>query len=612
LRCRKDGTCSRRTWRFSERVALGSGTCSQRKGWHLFRGPGEKGGTCSAPLDHVHLVPEAAVAEETAGAVFLLLGEGTGRKGWNLFLHLLSERSAMITTCRPNMMSTIYANDAMNLVRISDELRLFCMPMNLLVVFLLAGSYATLLKTHPVESENERRFLWLAMVGWFGNLSYIIVEIVKYRLDPLHSAHPTQLVTILNSVALSLSTIASVCFLHAAMSFLRYSSHSVANLCWLGVILAISTFLPVSQNTSYLWVLVPNVAFNAAAIIFLARAVWSLTMPILGVGQPSVTKRLVYPLRAYAAIQLAYLLLWIPAEKSTPPMRLAVNSVAGAVGFSLAFLCKLVHLSGVVGYSSVRTNRLQRLDLEEKTIRSQQRFISEMVHELNTPAAELNLQLDRLQSAVLTKESVREEAKSVREVMARLLSIIYGAYDLVSDGSKSKKVLATSSNHNVNNVLQSAILSLKATLHEQGNDSYLPINTQLSLKPIVNVRRAELMQVFINVLKNAHEALGESGSIRVRTQRLRVLESPGKFNVVITISDTGSGISQQNLSRVTEDGFSTKGGPGRGHGLAICKRYVEQGYGGKFEISSPIQGGRGTSVKITLPASVEDLLTREE
>jgi signal transduction histidine kinase len=493
-----------------------------------------------------------------------------------------------------------------DLVGLANEARLFFMPMNLLVVLLLAGSYRTLLSTHAVGPRGALRFLHLMTIGWLGNLSYLLVEAAKYRLT-LSSTLTTgssvvsviPAVSVLNSLALSLSTLASLLFIEASLELQAKFSNFKGLLRLLGISLAILPFLPLQEIVWYLLILVPNVLYNAAALILLARAVDDLTYPILGVGFQGVSMRIVLPLRLYAFLQLAYLLLWIPNAFGSINSQ-AVSSIAGAAGFAFAFAFKLIHLTGIVGYSAVRTIRLQRLGLEERTLQSQKRLISAMVHELKTPAAELNLQLDSLQSAALARQGVKEEINGVREIMTRLLSIVHGAYDLVN-GNSERRTLDRPSTHNANNILQSAILSIKATLQAQRPEAYVTIETQLSQKPFVRFRRSELMQVFINVIKNAYDAMPSGGLIRVKTRRLRSTEDvPTK--IVITITDTGEGIPLANLARVKEDGFTTRASQndGRGHGLFISNSLVEAN-GGMLEIDSPASQSGGTTVRITLP-----------
>ena len=100
-------------------------------------------------------------------------------------------------------------------------------------------------------------------------------------------------------------------------------------------------------------------------------------------------------------------------------------------------------------------------------------------------------------------------------------------------------------------------------------------------------------EVFYELTKNALDALPHGGKIRIE---VTVKEN----SVVITFSDTGEGIKEEDLLRIFEEGFTTKLG-GTGKGLGIVKKYFEEILKGKFEVTSKV--GKGTTFTITLPQS---------
>jgi len=111
--------------------------------------------------------------------------------------------------------------------------------------------------------------------------------------------------------------------------------------------------------------------------------------------------------------------------------------------------------------------------------------------------------------------------------------------------------------------------------------------------PPVDCYANQLNQVFLNMLVNAAHAINGPGEITIRT-RVRAADT-----VTVEISDTGSGIAPENVPKIFNPGFTTKGvGVGTGLGLAICFRIVEN-HRGKIEVDSTV--GRGTTFRITLP-----------
>jgi len=102
----------------------------------------------------------------------------------------------------------------------------------------------------------------------------------------------------------------------------------------------------------------------------------------------------------------------------------------------------------------------------------------------------------------------------------------------------------------------------------------------------------QLHQVLLNVLTNAVHAISEYGLIKIRTNN-------DDNNLIISVKDNGSGISEENLSKVFDPFFTTKD-PGRGTGLgmSISLKIIKE-HNGKIEFKSKVN--KGTEVIITLP-----------
>ncbi|MCL4298458.1 MAG: response regulator [Anaerolineae bacterium] len=100
----------------------------------------------------------------------------------------------------------------------------------------------------------------------------------------------------------------------------------------------------------------------------------------------------------------------------------------------------------------------------------------------------------------------------------------------------------------------------------------------------------QMKQMFMNLFKNAGEAMPEGGTLTVHTQRVGEM-------VRVKISDTGTGIAMENLDRIFDLYFTTKEN-GFGVGLYIVKSVVER-HGGTISVVSEI--GRGTTFTLYLP-----------
>jgi signal transduction histidine kinase len=97
--------------------------------------------------------------------------------------------------------------------------------------------------------------------------------------------------------------------------------------------------------------------------------------------------------------------------------------------------------------------------------------------------------------------------------------------------------------------------------------------------------------VIENLLKNALDAINGKGTIRIKIKNL-----PSK--VIVDVSDSGKGISKQNISKVFKPGFTTKN-RGWGLGLSLAKRIIEKYHSGQLFVKSS-EIGKGTTFRIVL------------
>lgn len=104
----------------------------------------------------------------------------------------------------------------------------------------------------------------------------------------------------------------------------------------------------------------------------------------------------------------------------------------------------------------------------------------------------------------------------------------------------------------------------------------------------------ELRQVFTNLIANAVDALPPEGHLTVS-----ISETDNSFRV--SVADNGPGIAPENLEKIFEAFFTTKGEKGTGIGLWVTRGIVEE-LGGSVDVSSSTRPGRsGTSFTVTLP-----------
>ncbi len=110
--------------------------------------------------------------------------------------------------------------------------------------------------------------------------------------------------------------------------------------------------------------------------------------------------------------------------------------------------------------------------------------------------------------------------------------------------------------------------------------------------PLTKCHTTQLSQVFMNILFNASQAIDKSGDISITTQE--------KDGFIFTcISDTGSGISKENISKIFEPFFTTKEvGQGTGLGLSLSYGIIKK-HNGEITVESEV--GKGTTFTIKIP-----------
>ena len=113
--------------------------------------------------------------------------------------------------------------------------------------------------------------------------------------------------------------------------------------------------------------------------------------------------------------------------------------------------------------------------------------------------------------------------------------------------------------------------------------------------PVVFGNAGKLQQVFTNLLLNARDAIPAGGSIRIST-------IPAEdHSLTIEVSDSGMGIAPENVAKIYDPFYTTKG-VGRGTGLGLAVSYgIVQEHSGHISVES--NPGRGTAFRITLPTA---------
>lgn len=189
------------------------------------------------------------------------------------------------------------------------------------------------------------------------------------------------------------------------------------------------------------------------------------------------------------------------------------------------------------------------------------------------------------------------------DITTRMLAIVRGAHDEVRR-SKGGAIPSPSEWRiaDINEVIESSILSVKSTAHLTVGEQRVTFLREYSRNLKVYCQRERLKQVFVNIIKNAYDAVGErGGKMKIVSTKRRFSNPDRPDEVLVTLSDDGEGITPDNLTKVCDQGFSTRTGIGRGFGLYVADIILKE-LNGKMQITSPAIGAScGTTIRLILP-----------
>ena len=140
-------------------------------------------------------------------------------------------------------------------------------------------------------------------------------------------------------------------------------------------------------------------------------------------------------------------------------------------------------------------------------------------------------------------------------------------------------------------------ISLKSLVNEALSALRIPENIKvidLTEEVMVKVDKDKMKRVFVNIVKNAVDAMPEGGKLVIKSRKANNF-------LEVSFSDTGVGMPKEVLEKIWKPFFTTKS-KGLGLGLPICKRIVEA-HGGKIFVKSAV--GKGTTFTVIMPVQLK-------
>lgn len=235
-------------------------------------------------------------------------------------------------------------------------------------------------------------------------------------------------------------------------------------------------------------------------------------------------------------------------------------------------------------------------------------LVAGIAHEINTPVGAINSMHDTLVRAV---DKLKEALETSFPRECRENRVLQSSLKVISDANR---VIATGTER-VTEIVRSLRSFARldeaemkeADLHEGIDNTLMLVHHDLKNRvevvkaygdiPQIVCFPSRLNQVLLNILVNASQAIDGEGKITIRTY-LR------DEKVHVAIQDTGGGISEEDLQKVFDPGFTTKGvGVGTGLGLSICYQII-QDHKGEIRVESRV--GEGTTFTVIVPTDLEE------
>src|SRR5437660_5996894 len=240
----------------------------------------------------------------------------------------------------------------------------------------------------------------------------------------------------------------------------------------------------------------------------------------------------------------------------------------------------------IILHDITETRRSEQQTIESERLNALTLLAAGVAHEIGNPLNSLNIHLQLIEREARNldgskRAELQESVEVARAEVSRLDSIISQFLRAIRPTRPQLRP------ENINAIVEEAVRFFAPEI----KDRDLVVEQELrSDLPLLELDRDQMKQAFYNVIKNSFEAMKSRGILRIRTDM-------DESHVIVRFTDTGGGISAENLSRVFEPYFTTKTS-GTGLGLLIVRRIVRE-HGGELSIES--SEGKVLTLTIRLP-----------
>ena len=216
-----------------------------------------------------------------------------------------------------------------------------------------------------------------------------------------------------------------------------------------------------------------------------------------------------------------------------------------------------------------------------------------LAHEINNPLDSLLNLLYLMKVELNLTEKGRHYLALAEEEVQRVSQIAHFALDGLRDGERATET-------DVPGLVRSTVDFYRSRLEAQG----ISIQTRYCRDGSMMVFAGPLRQAFANLLLNAAAAMPEGGRLMARVSNAREWcgeNGQQRCGLRVTFADSGCGIARENMLKILEPFFTTKGADGSGLGLSLVQDVVQE-HGGSLHVRSSTRAGRcGSVFAIFLP-----------
>ncbi|MEI7811850.1 MAG: ATP-binding protein [Ignavibacteria bacterium] len=190
------------------------------------------------------------------------------------------------------------------------------------------------------------------------------------------------------------------------------------------------------------------------------------------------------------------------------------------------------------------------------------KLAASLAHEIRNPLSAIKLNLEFVKMSEIN-DDVRDSIDSCIEATQRIQSLIENTLDF------SRSSINDFTPQSINIVVSSAV----EIMVSRGKVFNIVITEQLDhTLPPVSFNKNKMLQVLLNLITNAFEAIEKNGLVKIKTYREVINENQ---YVTLEIEDSGKGISEDNKAKIFNDFFTNKE-YGTGLGLSVCKMILDE------------------------------------